>query len=144
MASLAAVVIAVPHENNTSYIMDPMRGGDRSQNWRSNNGAQHQPQNGDDIILRRAHLINFNKNININDINIYGYSASTFIDNWHNGINDQRKMGGIIITPGFDGNRNITINSDTNNYRIAGKAVLGEALVYSNKNAKVQIDLLES
>ncbi|WP_162828827.1 hypothetical protein, partial [Rickettsia australis] len=57
MASFAAVVVAVPHENNTSYIMDPMRRGDRSQDWRSNSGAQHQPQNGDDIILRRAQLM---------------------------------------------------------------------------------------
>ena len=148
MESSAAVVVSVPHENNTSYVMDPMRGGDRPQDWRSNNGAQYQPQNGDDIILRRAHLINFNQNININDINIYGYSASTFIDNWHNGINDRREMGGIAITPGFGANRIVTINniinSDANNYRIAGSNALGEALIYGNKNAKVRVDLLES
>ncbi|ABV74365.1 Cell surface antigen-like protein Sca10 [Rickettsia akari str. Hartford] len=39
---------------------------------------------------------------------------------------------------------NNIINRDANNYRITGKAVLGEELVYGNKNAKVQIDLLES
>ncbi|ABV74366.1 Cell surface antigen-like protein Sca10 [Rickettsia akari str. Hartford] len=49
MASFESVVVAVPHENNTYLhnVMDPIRGGDMSQDWRSNNGAQHQPQNWD-------------------------------------------------------------------------------------------------
>lgn len=122
---------------------------ERPQDWRSNNGNRnYQPQNGDSIFFKGAHLINLNKTINIDEINIYGYAPRDLVDNYHNGINDPREMGGIAITSGFNDDTIVTINniinSNANNYHIAGSNALGQALVYGNKNAKVRIDLLES
>ncbi|XVN43690.1 MAG: hypothetical protein RCG16_04735 [Rickettsia hoogstraalii] len=97
--------------------------------WRSNNGNLHNPRGGDNIILSGPHNVEINNDINLGDINNFGYRSN------------------VIIAPHFGVDRVVSINNLINDngvlYRNAGRDALGQPLVYGNANAAIQLELQE-
>ncbi|QQV74512.1 hypothetical protein H6P87_00046 [Rickettsia tillamookensis] len=78
--------------------------------WRSNNGNLYNPRGGDNIILSGPHNIEINNDINLGDINNFGYRSN------------------IAIAPYIGVDRAVSINNIINDngvlYRNAGRDAL--------------------
>lgn len=120
-----------------SFAVDIAHGGvaavhiDSNESWRYNNN-KYFPQDKDNIILTAEDQgINFNKNINIGDINLYGYNTR-----------------GIVVAANYPDTKvaiNNIVNINDNRTRLAVKDALGRAVPYGgNANSKVQITLKEA
>ena len=95
--------------------------------WVSNNGVQNVPANNDNIILTQGRqIINFDNNLNIGNINLYGYNNAEFR------ISDSNPTRVVSI--------NNIVNVNNNQVQAAVQNALGMPHGYSgNNNAKVDI-----